>query len=95
MSDSYGDASDDVTDELLRSVLPEPVEDREVNEEKVPPLFPVHGRKKRATYRMRNQIQTEVLGLTRKRQHTLVRCIKVYVKIYTHKKFYDNLHTLD
>ena len=65
--DTNGYAGNDVTDELFGSVLPEPVEDGQVDKEKVTPLLPVHGGQESAADRLRNKLQAKVphLRLTR------------------------------
>ena len=63
VSDTDGDASNDVTNELLGSVLPEPLDDGEMDKEEATPLLPVHRWKELTTDRLGNELQKEVLYL--------------------------------
>ena len=71
MSDPNGDPCYDVANELFRSILPQPLNDRKMDEEKVSPLFPVHWREKLATDGLGDKLQTKVLYLERRNTYEI------------------------
>ena len=63
VSDPNSDSSYDVANELLRPVLPKPLDDRQVDEDEGLPLLPVHWRENVSTDRLGDQVHKEVLYL--------------------------------
>ena len=67
MSDPNSDSSYDVANELLWPVLPEPLDDRQVDKDEASPLLPVHWRENVATNWLWDQVHKEVLHLKEER----------------------------